>query len=305
MAFWDYVKENPWDLGKAVGDIWNYWTKPAGRSMEEQLRGTRTAELAMQQTGMFPWQMTDTQLSEYNTGLGRSALTDQEERDWWDEITTRNEDTQMGGSYFYDIPPQSQWPEGFTPAFDSSAGAYYWAYSGSRETGMTEYQREQLEAQEEQHAREMEMQRQQMQYQQEIAEAQLAWEQELYGMQAEQQQQNYLSNLRANPVSWLEYAAASGKEAAIQPWMIPLMQGQQGMQAGGAIPGFEGAEGMTEMPELLRPSAQYAARMGPTAQQQYYGYQQGQQGATPEETQWRMWSSAPPSGRFGGLSRRR
>jgi len=62
---------------------------------------------------------------------------------------------------------------------------------------------------------------------------------------------------------------------------------------------------MTGMPGLLRPSAQYQARLGPTALQQYYGYQQAQQGARPEETQFRRWNEAPPGGSWPGLQRRR
>jgi len=42
--------------------------------------------------------------------------------------------------------------------------------------------------------------------------------------------------------------------------------------------------------------------MGPTAQQQYYGYQQAQAGARPEETAWRLWSAAPPGGAGTQLS---
>jgi len=88
--------------------------------------------------------------------------------------------------------------------------------------------------------------------------------------------------------------------------MLPLMQGQYSqLQAGGAIPGYEGTEGMTDMPELLRPSAQLSARMGPSAMQQYYGYRQAQEGIPPEEAMWRTMSMAPPGGGYSGLSRRR
>jgi len=46
----------------------------------------------------------------------------------------------------------------------------------------------------------------------------------------------------------------------------------------------------------LTPSAQYAARMGPTALAQYYGYQQADTGAPADETKWRMWNQAPVGG---------
>ena len=48
------------------------------------------------------------------------------------------------------------------------------------------------------------------------------------------------------------------------------------------------------MPQLLTPSAQYNAQMGPTAQQQYQGYAQATMGWTPEETMWRQQLLAPP-----------
>ena len=59
---------------------------------------------------------------------------------------------------------------------------------------------------------------------------------------------------------------------------------------------------MGSMPGLTRPSRQYQARMGPTAMGQYQGYQQATTGATPEETQWRLWQTAPPGGGYRGLS---
>jgi hypothetical protein len=49
------------------------------------------------------------------------------------------------------------------------------------------------------------------------------------------------------------------------------------------------------------PSTQYWQRMGPQAQQQYYGYQTAQSGFTPEESQYRVWKYAPPSGQNQGL----
>ena len=64
-------------------------------------------------------------------------------------------------------------------------------------------------------------------------------------------------------------------------------------------------KGLTGMPELLRPSRQYQARMGPTAEQMYYGYEQARTRARPEEQSWRLWSSAPPSGQHPGLTYRR
>lgn len=152
---------------------------------------------------------------------------------------------------------------------------------------------------------------------------QLTWEREMFQQQMEAQRQQMLAQLQANPASWLQYAAAAGEEPAIQPWMLPLMPQQyQGLGAGEAIPGYAGAEEMmqgrqwspeteayeeaptemfTGMPGLLNPSAQLLARMGPTAQAQYQGYQLAQQGAPGAETQFRQWAARPPSGQFPGL----
>jgi len=54
--------------------------------------------------------------------------------------------------------------------------------------------------------------------------------------------------------------------------------------------------GLSGMPAMTWPSRQYQARMGPSALQQYYGYEQARTGAIPEETQWRLWSRAAPGG---------
>lgn len=113
---------------------------------------------------------------------------------------------------------------------------------------------------------------------------------------AQQAQQNYLAQLAAQPRSWLEYAAAAGETPVLQPWQMPLMPQQyQGLQAGQPIPGWAPESGMG-MPQLTTPSRQYQARIGPTAQQQYLGYEQARTGALPSETEFRLWSAAPPSG---------
>jgi len=129
----------------------------------------------------------------------------------------------------------------------------------------------------------------------------LAWQQTEAQRLADIQQQNYLAGLAAQPRSWLEYSAAAGKTPAVQPWMQPLMPQQYSqLRAGAAIPGYT-PTGMTEMPALTTPSRQYQARMGPTAHEQYLGYRQARTGARPEETEWRLWSQAPPAGRHRGL----
>ncbi len=138
------------------------------------------------------------------------------------------------------------------------------------------------------------------QQQQSELEAQKAWQQQ----QLEADKQARLATLAASPKSWLEYAAQANQAPAIQPWMLPLMSSDYYTSAGEQIPGWQQGD-MRSMPALTTPSTQYTARMGPTAQQQYLGYQQAQQGATPEETQFRLWSQAPSSGKWGGLAVRR
>lgn len=56
------------------------------------------------------------------------------------------------------------------------------------------------------------------------------------------------------------------------------------------------------LPQLTTPGPQYYARMGPTAQQQYLGYEQARTGSPLEQTQWQLWSQAPPGGGSFNLS---
>ena len=134
---------------------------------------------------------------------------------------------------------------------------------------------------------------------------QFTWEQEESRRQAGMQQQQYLAGLAAKPLSWLEYAAASRQPPVVQPWMLPLMpQEYSQLQAGQAIPGYTPTS-MAGMPELTRPSRQYQARMGPTSLQQYQGYRQARTGERPEETEFRLWSKAPPSGQFSPIGYRK
>lgn len=117
------------------------------------------------------------------------------------------------------------------------------------------------------------------------------------------EKQRYGAQLAAQPKSWLEYSAYMGEEPVVQPWMKPLMPqayGQVGV--GQPIPGYQGTEGMAGMPQLTTPSRQYQARIGPTSQQQYLGYEQARTGAPTAETEFRLWSAAPPSGRASRLS---
>ena len=152
---------------------------------------------------------------------------------------------------------------------------------------------------------------QQYEEQMRMEQQQYMWQRQQAEQQAEQERRNYLANLAAQPRSWLEYAAASGATPMVQPWMTPLMPQQyEGTVAGSALPGWgnvqtsmnEPLPSMAQLPALTTPSAQYLARMGPTAYQQYSGYEQARSGINPSELEFRLWSSAPPSGQNRQLS---
>jgi hypothetical protein len=166
-------------------------------------------------------------------------------------------------------------------------------------------QREQAQAERdwerEQWAGQMELQGRGYDIQEQIAASQEAqWQ-----AQIAQQEKAYAASLAAQPHAFLEYAAYTGQQPAVQPWMQPLMSGEySGLQAGEQIPGWSGTD-MTGMPELTNPSRQYQARMGPTGYQQYLGYQQAQTGAPMEETDWRLWAQAAPGGRQTQMYRQR
>uniref|UniRef100_A0A6M3J902 Uncharacterized protein n=1 Tax=viral metagenome TaxID=1070528 RepID=A0A6M3J902_9ZZZZ len=157
--------------------------------------------------------------------------------------------------------------------------------SPKQDKGMSDYERENLA-------------RQQQQFEQ-----QMGWQQQQAQMQQQEQERQYKAQLAGNPMSWLQYAAYTKEQPAIQPWMVPLMgQEYAGTVAGAPIPGWsEGAPKMDELPGLTNPSAQYFSRMGPTAQSQWMGYQQARVGQTPEESQFRQRAGAAPSGSYGGL----
>ena len=155
------------------------------------------------------------------------------------------------------------------------------------------------------------LQRQQVAQQQQQFQQQLGFQQQQAQMAQAEQERQYISQLAANPMSWLQYASYTGQEPIVQPWMVPL--GAQGaetsLQVGQPIPGFEGQAGQrqiqtfADLPQLRTPSAQLQARWGPTAQSQFLGYRQARTGARPEETQFRLGAGRAPTGRFGGFSR--
>lgn len=223
-------------------------------------------------------------------------------------------------------PPREQWPEGFYPAWDSSVLSYVWRVvspEGLSDTEITKYQQGQLDLAAKQFEQDkLDQERQFLLEQQAQENARLAQEAQLRLSQSQQaayertQQQQLaqtekqrLAQMATQPVSWLQYHQEQGTQPVIQPWMIPLGQEFQGLGAGAPLPGWQGLStqenSLSQLSPLLNPSAQYWARMGPTAQQQFLGYRQARTGALPEETQTRLRASAPPSGQFPQLRRTR
>jgi hypothetical protein len=85
--------------------------------------------------------------------------------------------------------------------------------------------------------------------------------------------------------------------------MVPLSPdeyGWKGSQVGDKLPGWDASVNDTslqgKLPDLLSPSAQYMSRIAPSARAQYMGYEQATTGATPADTQWKLWSRSAPSG---------
>lgn len=168
-------------------------------------------------------------------------------------------------------------------------------YNNPQSQVISAYQQQQLANQQQESA-------QTAAYQQQQLAAEQAWRTQ----QLEAEKQQRLATLAAQPKSWLEYASLANQAPVVQPWMLPLMPQDymQSQPVGSPISGWT-PENMKGMPDLINPSAQMRARMGPTALQQYYGYQQADQGMTPEESQFRLWSQGPPGGSYRGLTQQR
>ncbi len=166
------------------------------------------------------------------------------------------------------------------------------------------------------------VQQQQFEAQQQQFQQQLEFQQGQARQATELQERQFASQLAANPINWLQYAAFTGEPPVIQPWMVPLgfqntggTVAPQGLQAGQPIPGFQpttgappttgaaGTQTFANLPQLTTPSAQFLARAGPTATQQFLGFQRARTGASPEESAFRLGSQRAPAGRFQGFSR--
>ena len=115
----------------------------------------------------------------------------------------------------------------------------------------------------------------------------------------------------ANNPAYIAERDRLAAEAAAVPWM--RWEGQSGDVRFGPNPYPYSARtnetftptqlGTTElatgMPSLINPSQQYLARMSPTMQGMYTGYQQAQSGQSPQDVDWRLWNMAPPGGSSG------
>ena len=230
---------------------------------------------------------------------------------YWDgnQYALRKTDLTEGGMPTPGTPEYIRWAQQqeqdlHPPYSDSNGNRWSWVFDPMGAGGghyemlpsgtgsMSDYDKEQLDLQKQNLALQQQQAMWQMQYQQQ---------------QIEQQKQQRLSELRSNPGSWLQYHSEAGTNPSIQPWMIPLM-GQQyaGAVAGQDIPNWQGnTPSLADLPNLTNPSAQYYARMSPSAQAQYGGYQQARTGETPEDLGWRLWNAAPPSGQNLGLNYKR
>jgi hypothetical protein len=140
--------------------------------------------------------------------------------------------------------------------------------------------------------------------QQQFAE-QMAWNRQQQASSLAAQKETQLANLRANPASWLEYASLANETPVIQPWMKPLQPQDYNFQIGSEIPGWTKEGSLKSMAELQTPSAQYMSRISPSSVQQYYGYEKARTGATAEDTDWRLWNRAAPSGNTSNLTYQR
>ena len=177
-----------------------------------------------------------------------------------------------------------------------------------RETGLAEQARQfdiQQQLAQQQFGQATGFQQQQLGQQQTQFQQQLQFQQQQVQMAQAEQERQYMSQLQANPMNWLQYAAYTGEPPVVQPWMVPLgAQGaEQQLQVGQPIQGVQGRESFANLPQLRTPSAQLQARWGPTAQSQFLGYRRARTGATPEETTFRLGGGRAPTGAHRGFSR--
>ena len=188
-------------------------------------------------------------------------------------------------------------PEGFVP-YQTPSG--WWGYREAdkpENQQITPYQQSQIDYQKRHGEQEEAYRQQQLSFQQQ----QMGWQKEQEQMQQSQQESKIRSQLMTQPMSWLDPRIyGKGETPVVQPWMMPLSREQYGWKVGESLSGWNPQSGQN-MPELATPSAQYWSRMGPTAQQQYMGYQQSQSGIRPEETQFRLRAGSAPSGRYSAL----
>ncbi len=234
-----------------------------------------------------------------------------------------------------DVPPfpEEPPPQGFRWAFDRDLNRWVPKFTGATEQERLQRQRSQAEIELAQERFEFEKQQalprditpfqeeqfgfQQRQFdvQQQQFQAQLGFQQQQAQLAAQQQQRQFQSQLAANPINWLQYAAYTGQPPVVQPWMVPLgaQNDPQRLQAGQPLPGFQPqsftgnqllpAGSFSDLPQLTTPSAQLQSRWGPTAQAQFLGFERARTGASPQETQFRLASGRAPTGARTGFTR--
>lgn len=97
-------------------------------------------------------------------------------------------------------------------------------------------------------------QEQQLQQSQSQFQANLAFQQQQAQQEAQLREQQERARLAANPINWLQFAAFTGQEPVIQPWMVPLGFQQFGQ---GITP-----QGGTAQPQVTGTGAQGFSRGG-------------------------------------------
>jgi hypothetical protein len=152
------------------------------------------------------------------------------------------------------------------------------------------------------------------------------WQGQLGNERTQQQidQNNYLAQMAAKPINWIQYNQAAGQPTVAQPWMSALGGAQTGTviggqqyqtgvsnpggqsgevlgnytQVGASTPGTSvaGTPNTMGLPELTMPSMQTYNLMPNSSQQQWQGYEQARTGRTPEDLQQMLWMRSAPTG---------
>ncbi len=152
------------------------------------------------------------------------------------------------------------------------------------------------------------------QQQLELQQQQISQQQSQFQSQLQFQQQQFASQLAANPINWLQYAAFTGQPPVVQPFMSQLgfQDPTVSLQTGQPIPGFQPATfqgnvlqtpgSFTNLPALTTPSAQFLSRLRPSERQQFAGFRRARTGRSQEDIGAQLASQRAPTGSFAGFS---